>query len=754
MKKKFQSTLAAVILLSLLTPALAQLPAPSTTAQQDKKQQDDNLRITTNLVQLDVIVTDKNGKQVTDLRPEELELTEDGKKQAITNFSYISNLPDSSSSGTLEAASTGPLPSSKGGDAAATTTSVSPARLRPEQVRRTIAFLVDDLGVSLESMTFVRKALRKFVDEQMQPGDLVVILRTSGGTGALQQFTTDKRVLYTAIENIRWLPRGRGNISAFDSISPTENQMTDVFTREMMQDMQAFRAESMAIGTIGTLTQVLRNLISKPGRKSVVLFSENFRILDYNKQRSELLLKKMRQLADYSNRASAIVYTVDTSGVQPLSPTALESNLAAQIIPEFGLGGGNGPPPAGTRAAAAMEARGLETESGFAALNALAEQARASYFESQSVLKYLADLTGGINIRNTNNLTGGIERILEDQRGYYLVGYRPDESTIDPKTGQRRALNIKVKVNRPDLRVRTRNSFYGLSNEEKSTGRGTTRDQQLQAALDSPFAGDMRMRLTSLFGKDQGKTPFVRAMVYVDARDLKFREETDKTHKAILDLVVLTMDATGRVVDQVNRTETVSAKGEAYDRLLQQGLTYVLNVPVKQPGAYQVRVAVRDAASEKTGSASQFVEIPDLTQGGLTISGIILYGLNLTAASQEPEAQSGPAVRRIKQGMALDYGYVIYNAQLNKATKKPQVTTQLKLFRDGKPFFTGRVVPLNMSQQTDMKRLIYGGRLQIGTAVAPGDFVLQVVVTDTLAKEKSGNRQRTATQWIDFEVIK
>lgn len=745
MKKKSQSTIAAGILLSLFTPGIAQLPTPSPAGKPGANLQEDKVRITTNLVQLDVIVTDKDGKQVTDLRPEEFELTEDGKKQAITNFSYISTLPASPTSGTIEPASTEPLPPSKSGD---TTISVSPARLRPEQVRRTIAFLVDDLGVSMESMTFVRKALKKFVDEQMQPGDLVVILRTSGGTGALQQFTTDKRVLYAAIDNIRWLPRGRGNLSAFDSISPTENQLTDVFTREMMQDMQAFRAESMAIGTIGTLTLVLRNLINKPGRKSVVLFSENFRILDYNKQRSELLVKKMRQLADYSNRASAIVYTVDTSGVQPLNTTAVDSPLAAQLIPEL-----NGRPPAGTRAAAAMDARGLESESGFAALNALAELGRNSYFESQSVLKYLADLTGGINIRNTNNISGGIERILEDQSGYYLVGYRPDESTIDPKTGQRRALNIKVKVNRPDLRVRTRNSFYGLSNEEK-TGSGRTRDEQLQAALDSPFAGDMRLRLTSLFGKDQGKAPFVRAMVYVEARDLKFREEADKTHKAILDMVVLTMDASGRVVDQVNRTETVSAKGEAYDRLLRQGLTYVLNVPVRQAGAYQVRVAVRDAASEKTGSASQFVEIPDLAKGGLTISGIILYGLDLAAASQEPDAQSGPAVRRIKQGMALDYGYVIYNAQLNKSTKKPQVTTQIKLFRDGKLFFKGRVVPLNMNQQTDMKRLIVGGRLQIGTAIAPGDFVLQVIVTDMLGREKSVDRQRTATQWTDFEVVK
>src|SRR5918912_27660 len=80
---------------------------------------------------------------------------------------------------------------------------VPPVRLRPEQVRRTIALVVDDLGLSFESTAFVRQALKKFVDQQLQPGDLVAIIRTAGGIGALQQFTSDKRQLYAAIESIR-----------------------------------------------------------------------------------------------------------------------------------------------------------------------------------------------------------------------------------------------------------------------------------------------------------------------------------------------------------------------------------------------------------------------------------------------------------------------------------------------------------------------------------------------------------------------
>jgi VWFA-related protein len=752
MKKTNQFVAATLLLLSIVMTIIAQVPASKPATGQDAKLQDEKVRITTNLAQVDVTVTDKDGRQVTDLRPEEFELTEDGKRQTITNFSYILNPSATlSSSATIQPASA-EASASKSAD----NSSVPPARLRPEQVRRTIAFLVDDLGVSFESMAFVRRALREFVDKQMQPGDLVVILHTSG-SDALQQFTTDKRFLYAAIDRIRWLPRGRGDVSAFGNISPTNNQQTDVLTREYIQDMQAFRAESMAIGTIGTLNLVLRSLVDKPGRKSVMLFSENFRILDYNKQRSERLMGEMKKLADYSNRASAVVYTIDTSGVQTLNTTSAESPTGAVVIPEPGPNGTAGPPPPGTRAAAAAGQGNRSIESGLRALGELGDSARVTYFESQGVLKYLADLTGGLNIRNNNNLTDGVERILEDQRGYYLIGYRPEESTLDPQTGQRRALKINLKVKRPGLRVRTRSSFYGLTDEERTAAR-RTRDEQLQAALSSPFAGDVRVRLTSLFADDQGVNSFVRAMVYVDARDLTFSEEPGGSRKAALDIMVMTIDNSGRLVDQSSRTETITAKGDSYKRVLQQGITYTLNMPVKQSGGYQVRIAVRDAASEEVGSASQFVEVPDLTKGGLTLSGIILSGISMKAAmenvKEDLDPQAGPAVRRLKQGMVLDYGYIIYNAQLDKSTSKPQVTMQMALFRDGKSIFTGRVTPVDLAGQSDMKRLVAGGRLQVGTEMTPGDYALQVIVTDMIVKEKSKDKQRAAIQWIDFEVVK
>ena len=723
-----------ILILSFFITAVGQRTA--------EPSQDDRVRVITNLVQLDVIVTDSEGRQVTDLRPDEFEITEDGKRQAISNFSYIANAGSGtpSTSSVIQRDSTNAL----------STTSVPPAVLKRDQVRRVVALVVDDLGISFESMNYVRKALREFVEEKMEPGDLVATLRTSGGVGALQQFTTDKRLLLSVIDDIKFLPRGRGGITPFDSsINPTSEMMTDTYTREAVQDMEMTRGEILTAGTIGTLNHVLKALEELPGRKSVVLLTENAQIFDSSGNRSERLVRLMKQMADSSNRASAVVYTVDTSGLQTLGVTAGQSPGNARVISDR-IGGMQS---VSTSRNPSVNDRTVvgNPEEGLRALDNLATARRSTYFESQGVLKYLADLTGGLAIKNTNDVSASLGRILEDTKGYYLIGYRPEETTIDPKTGERRQLKIGVKVKRPNLKVRSRSGFYGLTDEEKGDKK-RTREEQLRTALNTPFAGDIRIRLTSLFG-DEASGSFVRAMVHVDARDLKFTKTSDG-NKADLEVVVLTLGSGGAVLDEASRVETVNVKADSFDRVINNGLSYFLNVPVKQPGGYQVRVAVRDVGSEKTGSATQYIAVPDLSHGRMALSGLLVSGMSLAAANgaaEEPNPQAGPVVRRLKPGMVLEYGYIVYNATIGKSGK-PEVTTQMRLFKDGKPVFTGRIVPLDLTNQTDMKRLVAGGRMQLPVDMPLGDYVIQVAATDNLIKEKNSEKRRVVSQWIDLEI--
>ena len=118
---------------------------------------------------MDPVITDRHGKQVTDLRPDEVQIFENGKPQQITNFSYVSL-------GTSPAATARPLNNNL--------PPPPPVPLKPEQARRTIAVVVDDLGLSFESAYYARQALKKFVEQQTQPNDLIAIIRTGGGIGA------------------------------------------------------------------------------------------------------------------------------------------------------------------------------------------------------------------------------------------------------------------------------------------------------------------------------------------------------------------------------------------------------------------------------------------------------------------------------------------------------------------------------------------------------------------------------------------
>jgi hypothetical protein len=201
---------------------------------------------------------------------------------------------------------------------------------------------------------------------------------------------------------------------------------------------------------------------------------------------------------------------------------------------------------------------------------------------------------------------------------------------------------------------------------------------------------------------------------------------------------------------------------ETYQRVERDGLVYYITVPVKKPGAYQLRMSLRDTATDRIGSASQFIEVPDVKKDRLALSGLILRGYatrnaqpNADNPSADQEgidkgaAEASPAVRRFHSGMYLNYAFFIYNAHSEKGAA-PQLTTQVILFRDGKPVFTGKQNPMTNINQPDLKRLVGGGIIQLGMELAPGDYVLQVIVNDALADKK----HQTTSQWMDFSIVK
>jgi VWFA-related protein len=589
--------------------------------------------------------------------------------------------------------------------------------------------------MSFESIGAVKQSLRKFVDEQMQAGDLVAIIRTGAGVGALQQFTADKRQLHAAIERVRFNLMFGGGLGAFRPMTSAPfagaGELGASQMATFISSSAVSREEMFTAGTLGTIGLIVNGLKDLPGRKSVVLLSDGFQLLRSSDFR---VLEAMRRLVDAANRSSVVVYTIDARGQQTTGLSAADSTAFRTVRD----------------------------------LNQVSSGRGSHLFETQVGLNYLADQTGGFFIRNTNNLSEGVGRVLDDQKGYYLIGYIPEYASFKAAQGKRAFHKLSLRVKRAGLRVRSRTGFFGVTDEEASPASSGT--QQIVKALTSPFtSGDIHLKLTSLFGHDAKEGSFMRSIMHIDARDISFSEEQDGQRKATLEIVAFTFASHGEIVGREARGYNLSVHSAGFQKLLDDGFIYAINVPIKKPGGYQLRIAVRDPRAERVGSASQFVEVPDVGKSRLTLSGLVVSGFDpATARRSAPpgsalqgddsngrgveaiDPASTPAVRMLKRGTYLDYGFLIYNAQLDPTTKRPQLESQLILLKDGKQVFVGKVLPLVFGEEPDWKHIPASGRLRLGDDLSPGEYLLQIIITDKLAKEKD----RWATQWMDFEMVK
>jgi VWFA-related protein len=680
------------------------------------------VKISTNLIQVDVTVTDSKGTVVKDLKPEDFEIYENGEKQNISSFSFVSSLREKPET-VKNPKDKVPIP-------------IPQTNLRPEQIRRTIALVVDDLSLSFQSTNYVRRALKKFVDEQMQDGDLVAIIRTGAGIGALQQFTSDKQQLYAAIEKVVWNPLGRGNIGAFAPIDDSANLQDDSTENDEESDapqtptdnFENFRQSTFAVGTLGALRFIVSGMRELPGRKSVILFSDGFRIFDRNpngSQDSSIVFSFLQQLVDAANRAAVVFYTVDARGLQSTGITAADqvSNPSPQNLQRI------------------LSGRSAEL------------------FDTQEGLSYLAEETGGFPLLNNNDLSKGVQRALDDQ-SYYLIGYEPDSDTFDAQ--KRRFNRLEVKIKRKGLNVRYRSGFFNVADENLAQQpTNLTPVQQIQNALVSPFAvSDISLRLNTLFRNDATQGSYVRSLLHVKAQDLKFTDEADGSKKAVFDVLAVSFGDNGMPVDQLAKSYTLNIKGETYQKILRDGFVYYFTFPIKKPGAYQFRVALRDGQAGKVGSASQFIQVPDLKKNRLTISGIVLENLtreqwqvlnsenSQTLPIEKSNPMSDTSLRRFKRGTILRYGFEIYNAKPD-LSKKPNLTTQIRVFRGGKMILEGKQTPLELNGQTDFQHIKFVSAITLPNQIETGDYILQVIAFDNLVKEK----RKIASQVVQFEVL-
>ncbi len=699
------------LIASLMVLASVQEPVPTPTPTPRETLV---VRTSLELIQVDAIVTDKKGRYVTDLGPDDFAIYEDGHRQKITNCTYVPLAPPVTETVQSTSAS---LPV-----AVAVAKALPPRTLSADKVRRTMVLLVDDLNTDMWSMTSLRESLARFVEHDVQPGDLVSIAMTGRGSGRLQQFTADKHVLGEAAANVRF------NVMAGALPFPTIDTGSllagaDGKARNNPVGDAALDAESLMYGSIHALRSQLTGLKDIPGRKSLMFFSRGYPSR-YRGTDNRLTPwgQAIPGLVDLANRASVVVYAIDPIGI---STGVL--NAADNLLGPSNVNRGNGWSVDQFRAH-------LETMAG--------SRDRKEEFEG---LRGLAEPTGGALHRGSNDPTEHIDKVIADQQGYYLVGYVPISASFLMNGNRPVYHRVKVEVRRKGLRVRSRDGFYGVADDDARLVH-TQGAMALRTALLSPFgSSDIAVRVSSLFFDDPARGLLLHSFMSVDPGALSFARAEDGSYKADVELLAVTFDADGRGVDQLYRSGELRLSAEAYERARKRGVQYVIDVPVKKPGSYQLRVALRDKASGRLGSAFQFVKVPDLGKKRLALSGILLApGLATENPSEVPVAEAAYA---FAAGQPVTYGLNIYNARVADAASPP-LSSQMRLFsEDGREVVSGTTRPVDLAGQPP-DRVLAGGTFELPRQLTPGNYVLQVKVTNTLAPRKDAS----ADQSIAFEV--
>ncbi len=674
----------AVLVLALLTvagsPAIRG-QAPLATASPDPPR----FRVGVDVVRVDAVVTDRKGEIVRDLKPGEFELYQDGKRQTLVLADFISTAapaPAASPAGVPgRPASFQPLPPSSSGDA--------------RQVQRTIALVVDDLGVSWESLGPTRHALETFVDEQMLPGDLVGVLRTSTFSGSLQQFTSDRRRLRSMIRELSFTAGSRRRVEPFKLTDMAAGAIDELKTDDVGRHGNLAAESNSALATIGALTLIIRGARDLPGRKAVVLLSEGFSLRTEGLFPDPRILQRLDELYDQAARAGVVIYTLDVRGLQTGGAVA-----------------GDGVDPAGSR--------------------------RTALLDSQDSLFVVAQQTGGLAMMNSNDLPRLMKRISDSERGYYILGYTPRDGTFARPGKTARFHRLSIKVTRPGLRVRTRKGFLGFSDD---TAAAAPTPQQLtyMAAL-SPFVvSAIGVRATVLPAFAQGQGNFLRALLHIDPKALSFQREPDGVTRARADVLSLVFDPWGQLVTSRAAAFAAVAATEDHHQEPEAGIVYSLRIPLqRRSGGFQVRFAVRDRRSGALGAAGEYVDVPDARRGSFALSGVVIGDKDavrlLDDAGLASHAQAA-ALRRAKAGGNLAYTYEVYNAA-------GPVQSSVSIWRGNERVFTAP--PDKLVPPADSRPFAAAGALELGRNLPAGKYVLEVNATT--------GKGKSAVQRVAFEV--
>jgi VWFA-related protein len=539
------------------------------------------LRSTAQEVLLDFVARDKHQKLVTNLRPDEVEILEDGVPQKVRSFQYRSGRPD-------QPEESRPIPATAGGGPA-----YSPLR------EINVVSLVFE-GMSGQSRRQATQAAKDFLASERRPNTYIGVFALNNRLALLQQYTNDTGLLNQAVDRAasgsyrqaakdiqaqvmllnslaaggpgRFSPLQPGSAEGGEPISTASHldAAAAAVERRMASLTIAMISSQTGNQSIDALHQLIRGQAQLPGRKTVIFFSEGL-ILPPDEP------ERFRALISDANRANIAFYTVDASGLDTISDARVSRTINAAR-------------------------RSVQPDT----------DAAAQPTNYQENLRSLAEDTGGFAIANTNDMRAPLRRVMEEVRAHYEVAYSPTSSDYD---GHFRT--IEVRTTRAGLRIQSRNGYFALPLLNGEPVAPFEIAALAALSSDSPphafefHAGMLRFR-SAADGAE------CRVVFSVPSRALSFTEDPNsklfRTHVSFLALV---KDDQGQIVHKISRDlpfQAPSGKRAEFERG-EATVTLPLNLP---PGRYHMEAAAVDPEGQTASTRKIAFFVPPAGLIGLS----------------------------------------------------------------------------------------------------------------------------------------
>jgi VWFA-related protein len=667
-------------------------------------------------VLVDVVVRDRKGQPVRDLKPADFEILEDGVPQTIGSFTPI--LEGALSGSTAAAAAPG----------AAAPAAAAPAPANPIAAGPAVTAIVFH-GLSIESRKRAVQAAQSYLGEKEEMPNYIGIFGIDLSLVPLVPFTRNGYAVRRALNvmasgssagfNSPEMAEQRANAeAAANAAASAANAATGAagagnsgnvgtaagdaklaqMEAAMVSDFQLMERNQSGYIATDALFAIVRTLGRLPGRKSMVLFSEGLNI-------TTDAARLYYGVLDAANRANVSIYTIDAAGLRAAS----EQLAVRSMVVAAGAGvEGNYAADAGGGA----YSKGLEANE-----NALRS-------DPATLLTQLARETGGQAFNNTNNLKPAFERIDSDLRNYYMLGYTPINSAFDGKFR-----TIQVKVKRSGLTVAARKGYFAVRNLGNSPI-NTFEAPALGALEQKPVPNAFPVRAGALLFPERGRPGLVPVVVEVNTAPLTFQPDKDgKSYTSDFTVLVRFLDRDNQVTRKLSQHYEIRGDLAQIDRA-KQGEVVFYRESELPAGVYSMETVVHDAPSGKSSVRFATVEVPRHDESKLRMSSLMLVrrGENVPAKDQRadnPMLVNGVALSPnlgdpvSKAAKEATFYFAIYPG---KEARGPDVL--IELLQNGKPVAQ---LPMPVPPADANGRIQQLGRLPIDQ-LAPGTYELRAVV--------------------------